>query len=142
MRKAEGSVGLEFVLASIDGEQLGLLDPPKETSRRPAELAPRPRTGSAGAQQKGKERATPASSRVHSSTRSSINPGPRIARPPNPDTDAPPGRPKLVHPPPPPPSPDDSSNVTEMRRTTSSTRCPPMPGPKSNKMLSPSPMNA
>ncbi|OAV89903.1 hypothetical protein PTTG_05629 [Puccinia triticina 1-1 BBBD Race 1] len=95
MRKAEGSVGLEFVLASIDGEQLGLLDPPKETSRRPAELAPRPRTGSAGAQQKGKERATPASSRVHSSTRSSINPGPRIARPPNPDTDAPPGRPKL-----------------------------------------------
>ncbi|WAQ83218.1 hypothetical protein PtA15_3A587 [Puccinia triticina] len=93
----EGSVGLEFVLASTDGEQLGLLDPPKEASRRPAERAPRPRAGPAGAQQKGKERATPASSHLDSSTHSSINNA-------NPNTDAPRGRPKLFHP------PDDGSN--------------------------------
>ncbi|KAI9605169.1 hypothetical protein H4Q26_003144 [Puccinia striiformis f. sp. tritici PST-130] len=97
----EGCVGLEFVLASTDGEQLGLVDPPgrEEKSRRPTE---------GRNALKGKERATPGSSRVDSTTRSTANPSPgqSAGKQPVPASTDQRGRPKLF-------KPADGSNQEE-----------------------------
>ncbi|EFP89765.2 uncharacterized protein PGTG_15421 [Puccinia graminis f. sp. tritici CRL 75-36-700-3] len=67
----EGCVGLEFVLASTDGEESGPLEPAKEAARRSTDRAP----GRRPIPIKGKQPAasTSSSSRVDSSARSSIH---------------------------------------------------------------------